>query len=411
MARNGGHQDACGRIHLTSGVPTTDRPSVLIIGGGIAGLYLRWYLASRGYRVTLAEHTALGDGQTIASQGILHRGVKYALSNRAAAASDALADAQLAWDQHFRGESSLDLSHLRPHTDTMYLWTRPGLFAAMAGSVTGTAASLAMKSGVKRLSREEFPAHFEDAPRGTHVWEVQERCLNIAELLAALRDCVTAPIIKAHGTIGQMAASAKADAVILSSGTGNEGLIRSLGVDPLVRCQKRPLHMLMMSHAPFGMFGHCLQELSDKPRLTITSSSNEPGCTWYIGGNIAETGVTRSEAEQIDAARTELEACMPWIKAPEGRWSTLRIDRAEAKTPDGHRPDGPVAMRIEQEMLDVPVFALWPTKLALVPALATLTHEQLLGVRLSPGEASAQATRGEAVASDPFPIARAPWAD
>ncbi|MCX5690057.1 MAG: hypothetical protein NTV94_09810, partial [Planctomycetota bacterium] len=325
-------------------------------------------------------------------------------------ASDALADAQHAWDQHFRGESSLDLSMLRPHTDTMYLWTRPGLFAAVAGTVTGTAASLAMKSGVKRLSREEFPSHFEASPRGTHVWQVQERCLNIAQLLAALRDCVAAPILKAHGSIGQMAAKCRADAVILSAGTGNEGLIRSLGVDPAPLCQKRPLHMLMMSHAPFGMFGHCLQELSDKPRLTITSSSNEPGCTWYIGGNIAETGVTRSEGEQIDAARTELEACMPWIKAPEGRWSTLRIDRAEAKTPDGHRPDGPVAMRLEQESVGVPVWALWPTKLALVPALAMTAHEQLLGASLLPGEPAAASVRPSGAAPEPFPIAPAPWA-
>lgn len=406
--RPGATDNARAALHLTSRVATADRTHVLIIGGGIAGLYLRWYLASRGYAVTLAEHTALGDGQTIASQGILHRGVKYALSNRAAAASDALADAQTAWDQHFRGESSLDLSGLRPHTDTMHLWTRPGLLGAVAGTMTGTAAALAMKSGVKRLARDEFPAHFEEAPRGTHVWEVKERCLNVAQLLAALRDSVACPIVRAHGAIEQMAADFGAGAVVLAAGTGNEGLIRSLRVDPSPLCQRRPLHMLMMSHAPFGMFGHCLQELSDKPRLTITSSANEPGCTWYIGGNIAETGVSRSESEQIDAARAELEACMPWIKSPEGRWSTVRVDRAEARTPEGHRPDGPVAMRLEQDAVAIPVVALWPTKLALAPALARLAHEQLLGARLMP-ETRQDTGGGNCVAADPFPIARAPW--
>jgi glycine/D-amino acid oxidase-like deaminating enzyme len=385
---------------------------ILIVGGGIAGLYLRWYLSSRGIDVVLAEHTCLGDGQTIASQGILHRGVKYALSNRAAAASEALAQAQVAWDEHFAGTSSLDLRAVRPHTDTMYLWTRPGLLSSLAGSMTGTAASLAMKSGVRKLAREEYPAQFAGSPKGINLWEVHERCLDIAHLLAALRDSTDTPIIKTHGSIAQLAASINARAVLLTAGVGNEQLIRDLGVDPLPLCQRRPLHMLMMSHAPFPMFAHCLQELSDKPRLTITSSSNEPGCTWYIGGNIAETGLTRGESDQIEAAHAELAACMPWIDPPEGRWSTLRVDRAEAKTSDGHRPDGPVVMPIEGSTLSQPVWALWPTKLALAPALAAAAHQVLqAGGLLADDDVPTAAPQRMAAATDPFPIAQAPWSN
>ena len=52
---------------------------VLIFGGGGAGLWLLDDLAARGYRVLLAEAGDLGAGQTIASQGIIHGGLKYAL--------------------------------------------------------------------------------------------------------------------------------------------------------------------------------------------------------------------------------------------------------------------------------------------------------------------------------------------
>ena len=52
---------------------------IAILGGGIAGLWLLNLLVSRGYSVVLLEKEALGAGQTIASQGMIHGGVKYAL--------------------------------------------------------------------------------------------------------------------------------------------------------------------------------------------------------------------------------------------------------------------------------------------------------------------------------------------
>ena len=53
---------------------------VLIVGGGIAGLWLLDECRRSGYDVLLLESKALGSGQTIASQGILHGGLKYSLA-------------------------------------------------------------------------------------------------------------------------------------------------------------------------------------------------------------------------------------------------------------------------------------------------------------------------------------------
>ena len=55
------------------------RVDIAIIGGGIAGLWMLSRLRKRGYSALLIESEALGSGQTICSQGIIHGGVKYSL--------------------------------------------------------------------------------------------------------------------------------------------------------------------------------------------------------------------------------------------------------------------------------------------------------------------------------------------
>ena len=61
---------------------------VTIIGGGIAGLWLFRRLNNMGYtRLCLLENETLGGGQTIKSQGIIHGGIKYALSGNLTKAS------------------------------------------------------------------------------------------------------------------------------------------------------------------------------------------------------------------------------------------------------------------------------------------------------------------------------------
>ncbi|MEZ5480827.1 MAG: FAD-dependent oxidoreductase [Porticoccaceae bacterium] len=51
---------------------------IAIIGGGIAGLWLLNRLVSAGYNAILFEQSALsGSDQTVASQGMIHGGIKY----------------------------------------------------------------------------------------------------------------------------------------------------------------------------------------------------------------------------------------------------------------------------------------------------------------------------------------------
>lgn len=388
------------------------RGPIFIIGGGIAGLYARALFASRGHHVVLAERSALGDGQTIASQGILHRGVKYALSRKAAKAADSLELSLAAWDDHFAGRGCVDLRDLPVVSSRMHLWTRPGsegsslgsALGSMMGSLTGMAASLAMKSGVRRLSRAEFPASLASSPASVNAWEVEERCIDVRALLSTLRDVESGPII-AGGEEGVAALAARvgATAVVLAAGVGNEPLLTGLGLDASSMCQRRPLHMVVLRHAPFDLNGHCLQELSDKPRLTITTSRSGGDRVWYIGGDIAERGVPLDEASQVRATIAEIEACLGWADLRHATWSTLRIDRAEGRREDGSRPDGPVCRRLHGGRCGLPAWAIWPTKLALAPALAAslVSEVESSGV--------AVASRSAPTSTLAFPVAAFPW--
>ena len=65
-------------------VDTTKEPTTqldaLVIGGGVAGLWCLDALREAGFDAALLESGALGTGQSISAQGILHGGVKYSLT-------------------------------------------------------------------------------------------------------------------------------------------------------------------------------------------------------------------------------------------------------------------------------------------------------------------------------------------
>ena len=63
---------------------------IAIIGGGIAGLWTLNQLRNRGYNAVLFEQEALGSYQTVGSQGMIHGGIKYALTGAWSGSSEAI---------------------------------------------------------------------------------------------------------------------------------------------------------------------------------------------------------------------------------------------------------------------------------------------------------------------------------
>lgn len=351
---------------------------IVIIGGGIAGLWCRWALENAGYSVALIERSALGDGQTVRSQGILHRGVKYAFSPQGANAAQSAQAAASAWDDAMRGKSGPDLRRVNVLAKSMLMWTSPGIIAKMTGAV----ASRMMTSHVRSLSASETPPLL--ANRTGNLYEVAETVLEPRSAVQLLAAASNGPIVRAdvqsierngdrlrlrttHGPI-------ETSWIILASGAGNERLLEMIGTNAGELTQRRPLHMVSATGAPSPLFGHWIAHASDKPRLTITSDvmpQNE--VVWYLGGDIAETGVNRSPSEQIAAARKELSECFPTMDTSGWRFDAFRIDRAEGKDAAGRRPDGPVVRAIDSICTaNSGVLAIWPTKLVMAPIAAEM---------------------------------------
>lgn len=375
----------------------------VIFGGGIAGLWTLARLVREGYDCILLERSALGDGQTIASQGIIHGGIKYTLGvAEAGEASRQIAAMPEIWTGCLAGDAAaperIDLSAARVLSPEQYLWTTPGLVSRIAGF----GASRVIRTSVERLEEAARPQCFAGAPRGVDVYRVVEPVLEVPSVVAAIAE---APGVRGrvfrHAGPG-LPAGVAAKRIILAAGEGNAELLRAWAPEAAGAgegaMQVRPLHMVIARGMPMAIYGHCLAgAISSTPRLTINAVPEEGGnrWTWYIGGELAEGGIGRSEAEQIGHAQRELRACVPWIEAGRAEWSTLRINRAEGAagmTGDQasgrlRRPDGPVVQVAGEGGR---VIYGWPTKLAFAPLFASLVLERLRQGGVHPSSAGAE---------------------
>lgn len=382
-------------------------PDCLVVGGGVAGLWCRWALEKTGRSVVLAEARALGAGQTIASQGILHRGVKYALSPSAAAAMGTLERTIETWEAAMSRRAGPDLSSVRVISPVMHLWT-----TGVAERLAGFGASMALRSSVRAIERSGWPPAFASADRTTRVWEVDEKVIDAASLLDALARAGRGPLIRARVSLAadggvtlegeESTARLRPRVVVLAAGEANAALLARGGPGGPGVMQRRPLHMVMVRGVASPLFAHCLRANSDKPRVTITTGADSDGrLVWYLGGGLAEDGVAREAAEQIAAAKAELARRLGGVGFGGLEWASFLIDRAEGSTPDGKRPDGPVVRAFGN------VIAAWPTKLALAPVLADLVASQAMQIHPHPGGGT-PAIAGEW--SRP-PVAPHPWAE
>ncbi len=389
---------------------------VLIFGGGGAGLWLLNELHRGGWSVLLLERHALGAGQTIASQGIIHGGIKYTLAGAVTESARAIRRMPGVWRECLAGRGEPDLSATRVLSDCFYLWgtgsikSKLGLVGARAG----------LRTVPTRVDARDRPKPLANC--SGDLFRVDEQVIDCASLIHNLAEKHAPRTLKLEeadelafdvSSDGRVRAVRIASAVghapielhpkhvVFAAGAGNADLRARVGLSAS-RAQLRPLHMVLVRGALPMLFAHCVDGVSAKPRVTITSAIDREGRTiWQIGGGIAEIGrgVRMEQDALIDFTRRELATLLPTIALTKTKWSTYRIDRAESSTEGLLRPAGPVALR------EGNVITAWPTKLALLPALARLVVDQI-------GEPPSGDTDcdGGATADWPRPlIALPPW--
>jgi glycine/D-amino acid oxidase-like deaminating enzyme len=350
---------------------------VVIFGGGAAGLWLLDELRRRGRRAVLLEANALGTGQTVAAQGIIHGGLKYTLSGLLTNSATSIREMPAIWRKCLDGEREPNLRNVRRRSDECYLWRTDSLSSRL-GMI---GAQLGLRVAPQSVSDDDRPEILQCCP-GT-VARLPEQVIStisLIEVLAArnrerLLKIDPARIAFECHSPGRVASIRLGQAngdhlelhpriVIFTAGAGNSALRRGIGLTAEAM-QRRPLHMVLLRGRHLPAFqGHCVD--GAKTRVTITSDLDSAGRTvWQVGGQIAEEGVAWDARTLLAKAREELQTVLPGIDLAAVKWSTYRVDRAEGIVPGGKRPES-VQIRHDGNCLTA-----WPTKLALVPQLVT----------------------------------------
>ncbi len=372
-------------------MPSVISTDVLIVGAGVAGLWLNARLRRLGFSTVVVERESLGGGQSLKSQGIIHGGAKYALHGALTGASEAIADMPRRWREALAGNGELDLSGVRLLSEAHYLWS-PG---TLAGNLTSFFASKAVRGRVDQVKGDQLPPALQNPRFKGKVYRLAELVVDVPSLIERLAELAgdgllagqsIEPLLENNELIGLRVdgRDIHAQRIVFSAGAGNAELLASAGISVPAQ-QLRPLHMVLVKGPSLKpLYAHCLGGGS-KPRVTVTTHPAADGeWVWYLGGEIAEAdGVAREPAEQIAVAQKELGNLLPWVDLSQAQWATFRVNRAEPAQSGLVRPDN--AFLADQGRLLVG----WPTKLALAPDFADRVLKALEQDAIQPSNAPA----------------------
>lgn len=154
---------------------------IVIIGGGVAGLWLLNRLRQQKLSAILLESGVLGGGQTHKAQGIIHGGMKFAVTGFSKAAS-AIAEMPAVWESCLKGEGEINLKAVPVLASHQYLWSPQSL----AGKVAGFLAGITLRTKVDSLPREQFPEIFRTPQFEGDVYSVPEMVLDVHALIREL---------------------------------------------------------------------------------------------------------------------------------------------------------------------------------------------------------------------------------
>ncbi|MEE2681241.1 MAG: FAD-dependent oxidoreductase [Planctomycetota bacterium] len=370
---------------MSTTIQSTTELDALVIGGGVAGLWCLDALIESGLDAALLESTALGTGQSISAQGILHGGVKYSLSGLLDPASKAISEMPKRWDRSLAGTSSPDLARTTIRTEACHLWRTDDL-RSRAGMV---GAKLALRVRPQALAASDRPAPLRACPG--EVALLPEKVVETPSLLQAFADLHPERLIWGSLISGDARSEEGADLrirvadeteldlrvrrVILTAGAGTPELMKRLQLPTeTISMQRRPLHMAMVKGPPDRLpelNGHCAD--GGRTRVTITSSTSRDGNrVWQLGGALAEDGCEQTPPQLIESATACLAQVLPGFdpEDPSLLWATYRIDRAEKTTAGAGRPSGGWVGSLGSAII------AWPTKLVLAPATADRILQQ-----------------------------------
>jgi glycine/D-amino acid oxidase-like deaminating enzyme len=375
---------------------------VLVIGGGVAGLWLLDELRRAGFSVLLVETKSLGSGQTIPSQGILHGGFKHAIGGRERAYVRTLNRMPEIWRACLSGEREPDLSDVTLRGAFHYCW-RTRSIGAIFGQI---GARFGLNVDLARIAPDDRPPPLWNCPGD--VFRLDEQIVDPRSLISVLAERNKTSIVHAHGIQLLPSAPGRIEEVqiassgfsnfarlhprnvILTAGEGNAALREASGLHPGVM-QRLPLSILVVRGKLPHLNGFCIDGTHAKAIITCQSVRDE--MVWQVGTE----SVKSLDPDFKEAAWREVYEALPGFEWPKISLSTYQTNRAEVVEQGASRSDG------VQILTDGNVITAWPTKLVLAPLLA----EKILGQLDSP---LVRMSAPSAFSSWPRPsVAPSPW--
>lgn len=392
--------------HTAPGIIKTD---ICILGGGIAGLWFANQVKAKGLDLLLLDTRALGSGQTMASQGMIHGGMKYTLNAALTGASEAIAEMPAYWRRCLCGEGDVSLRDTRILSDHFFLWSTDTL----SSKLTTFFASKLTRGRVTAVDEDHRPAFLRHANFTGSLYKLDDLVLDVPSLVANLAHnldgrcfviddyqlqkntdhtyCLRTSSLEIH-----------AQEFVLTAGEFNQSILQQLGM-PWPEQQLRPLQQVMVKHHhPYHFFGHCVGT-GTTPRLTISSHRLPAGeSVLYLGGGLAEKAAELSAEDAIALAKSELNELIPWMNHEKSSWASLPVNRAEPKQPGFVRPDNAFVA----SLVDTNISIGWPTKLTLAPNMASQMMALLDAKKVQPLFSNRKADLEFLM---PANIAKTPW--
>ncbi len=377
---------------------------IIIIGGGIAGLWTLARLRKLGYDALLLERDGLGGGQSIASQGIIHSGLKYTLAGKISNLAQSISAMPDRWRAALNGTGDIDLNAAKIAADSQQLLIPGG----MIGGITKIITQQLLGSGARDIPRDEWPEGLQNSGFKGSAVHMGEPVLDIPSVIRAIADqhgdCIKIldPAFRRNDEgvyfdSGELTLSAKM--FIFTAAGSNQSIAQSLGHDAGLETQTRPLLMGMAKNAPFPLFAHCVGT-SDKPVATITTHQDANGnLVWYMGGQVAERPKNSPPEELYKVMREALAKYLPDVDQTRLEFAALPIERIEGKSgTSGWLPDTPTIHEAGNALY------CWPTKLTFAPLLGDMIVQKLQTRGIKP---SGALTNWGFLPDAPF--AKAPW--
>lgn len=370
---------------------------VIIVGAGIAGLWTAAHLTKLGYDVLLLEKNAIGGGQTIAAQGIIHSGFKYSLSGKVNSLAKAISAMPARWRKEVNQNRIASPAH--------HLMTPKGL----VGSLMKITAEKTFAKHVTKLTQTEWAAFSTRTGFNGSIMALNEPVIDVPNVLKDLSAiCHARKIDDDSQYIRSFDGALKglwikdtpvaARAVVFTAADSNLPFAKKFGHAEGVKTQVRPLLMGMMRDAPFPLFAHLIGA-SDKPVATITTHTAKDGALiWYIGGKVAEQSKNSWPYESYQAAKKAFSNYLPAVNFSGVEWAVHPVDRIEGKGGSTWLPDTPVIHQFQN------AFYCWPTKLAFAPMLADRIEDALMKMKIRPS-----GTRRDYSFLPKAPFAKTPW--